>query len=333
MLGGDITFTSAPGAGSAFTLLLDTGPIPHGTLLESPDREFAALHNGGTERQAEEWSVRGRILLADDGPDNQLLISTLLRKWGADVTVCDNGAAALELALASLRAGEPFDCILMDMQMPELDGYEATCRLRSSAYEAPIIALTANAMGSDRDLCLAAGCNDYATKPINRRELAAQINRLTGRGDRVTGLREAAVVPGGGAPPVADIAGDGSVFDADLLLERVAHDRTLAVDLAGVCLAQSAEWLDQLQQAVAARDRTTLKRVAHSLKNTADTLGGPQLMQAALALERVAATATTDELERLRHGTAEAAERFLPALRRFAESHAPAGGVPAAARR
>jgi CheY-like chemotaxis protein len=262
-----------------------------------------------------------------------LLISTLLRKWGADVTVCDNGAAALDLALESLRAGEPFDCILMDMQMPEMDGYEATRRLRSSGYGGPIIALTANAMGSDRELCLAAGCSDYATKPINRRELAAQINRLTGPGDRVAGLWEAAARPGGGTPPVPDIAGNESVFDPDLLLERVAHDRTLAVDLARVCLVQSAEWLNQLQQAVAAQDRTTLKRVAHSLKNTADSLGGPQLMQAALALERVAATATADELERLRHAAAAAAERFLPALQRFTEAHARAGGDPVAARR
>ena len=87
------------------------------------------------------------------------------------VTVADNGQIAHDLALAARDEGNPFDVILMDMQMPVMDGYDATGRLREAGYSGPIIALTAHAMSTDRDKCLAAGCDDYATKPIDRQKL------------------------------------------------------------------------------------------------------------------------------------------------------------------
>ena len=95
----------------------------------------------------------------------------MLKHAGAEVTVADNGQMAVDLSLAALREGKPFDCVLMDMQMPILDGYEATRRLRATGYEAPIVALTAHAMAGDDMKCLAAGCNDYTTKPIQRQRL------------------------------------------------------------------------------------------------------------------------------------------------------------------
>ncbi|MCA9164799.1 MAG: response regulator, partial [Planctomycetales bacterium] len=116
-------------------------------------------------------SLDCRILLAEDGPDNQRLISFVLRKAGAEVTLADNGQIALEMALAAEADNRPFDVILMDMQMPVMDGYQATGRLRDADYRGPIIALTAHAMRSDRQRCLQAGCDDYTTKPIDRRLL------------------------------------------------------------------------------------------------------------------------------------------------------------------
>ena len=112
-----------------------------------------------------------RILLAEDGPDNQRLIAFLLRKAGAEVELAENGQIALDLALAAQQAGSPFDVILMDMQMPVMDGYDATQKLRSAATREPIIALTAHAMTEDRQKCIDAGCDDYIAKPIDPKKL------------------------------------------------------------------------------------------------------------------------------------------------------------------
>ncbi|MEO1237651.1 MAG: response regulator [Planctomycetota bacterium] len=120
--------------------------------------------------------MRGRrILLVDDEPDSQLLLSVLLKRAGASVTLADNGHAAQDIAIHEQAQGQPFDVILMDMNMPELDGYAAARSLRSSGYANRIVALTAASMADDRDLCLAAGCDDYLAKPVEMSRLVACI--------------------------------------------------------------------------------------------------------------------------------------------------------------
>ncbi len=174
MLGGDIALVSSrPGAGSHFRLTIATGPVQGVVMIEDPTSATTVVPARSRERSLP--SLTGRILLAEDGPDNQRLISSILKKAGAEVVVASNGQMAVELALASLREEHPFDLVLMDMQMPVMDGYEAASRLRRGGYSRPIIALTAHAMASDRERCVRAGCSDYTTKPIERARFLAMI--------------------------------------------------------------------------------------------------------------------------------------------------------------
>src|SRR5205823_8041089 len=115
--------------------------------------------------------LSGRVLLAEDAPDNQVLISTLVRRYGIEVVIAADGRSALNLALESRAQERPFDLILMDMQMPEMDGYQATAELRRAGYDRPIVSLTAHTMSEDRERCLHAGCDDYLTKPVSRDDL------------------------------------------------------------------------------------------------------------------------------------------------------------------
>jgi PAS domain S-box-containing protein len=183
MLGGTITIESEPGRGSSFRVTVATGPLDGVKMLDDPAAATIARLEEVITAEPDADKLDCRILLAEDGKDNQRLITYVLRRAGAEVTVVQNGKLAVDAALAAAngrREGDPkhpFDVILMDMQMPVMDGYEATGLLRQRGYAGPIIALTAHAMASDRQKCIDAGCDDYATKPIDRKKLIAAIRR------------------------------------------------------------------------------------------------------------------------------------------------------------
>ncbi|MGA2062944.1 MAG: response regulator, partial [Thermoguttaceae bacterium] len=184
MLGGDVILVkSQPGIGSHFRVTIATGSVEGDHMLEMPNlltlQENVRYGTIGQKVTPAIW-LSGSILLAEDGPDNQRLISHILTKAGAEVTIVDNGKKVFDSAKAAAKAGHPFDLILMDMQMPVMDGYEATMALREEGYTGWIVALTAHAMASDRQKCLNAGCNDYATKPIQRQEFFATLAKYVG---------------------------------------------------------------------------------------------------------------------------------------------------------
>lgn len=213
LLGGKVTAESSPGVGGvfAFEMVVETEQVHFADKKETPFKPITIQSNIASDDQSlsqleadstqvtkatipsptKELPLDGvRVLVAEDGPDNQRLILFLLKKMGASVKVVENGALAVAALLpgdsegsdakASLHdsegdSNETFDVILMDMQMPVLDGYEAASVIKNLGFTQPIIALTAHAMQGEQDKCLAAGCDDYLTKPINRSLLLSTI--------------------------------------------------------------------------------------------------------------------------------------------------------------
>jgi PAS domain S-box-containing protein len=183
MLGGDIAVRSEPGKGSAFTLTVATGPLVHVEFVSPGGLSLPGEAATRAVAAASDLPLSGlplsgvRILLAEDGPDNQRLLSFQLRKAGAIVTIVENGRLAVEaMTIDGTLQGElatppRFDVILSDMQMPEMDGYASTRLLRSKGCVLPIVAITAHAMNGDEERCIEAGCDDYASKPVERTKL------------------------------------------------------------------------------------------------------------------------------------------------------------------
>ncbi|QDT36437.1 ATP-binding protein [Stratiformator vulcanicus] len=327
MLGGDVGVESNYGSGSTFTVRVKTELVPSATMLSDP---LEALGEADETPSINSGSgiLNCSLLLAEDSPDNQILIAGFLRKCGAEVVVCENGEQAVDLALMHEQDGRPFDLILMDMQMPILDGYDATKKLREYSYQRAIIALTANAMGSDRERCLEVGCNDYATKPIRRDELIGQIQaQLPKRdGDLTTSSEEDAMAdqPSTSSDERADETASGSgshpVFNEKTALERVAGEADLLVDIGEVFLEYSTEWMDEIDSSLASGDLATLKRAAHTLKNSADNVGGQATYETAFELERKAGDEAVDELPALRDAVRRELDRFRPVLRQHLDS-------------
>ena len=177
LLGGVLSATSTPTKGSIFRFSVPTGDLEGVPVIDDPE---AWLRE--TDENDDSTTVEGklncRILIAEDGPDNQALLRAILGPRVAEVVVAENGQIAVELAMNASVEGKPFDVILMDMQMPVMDGYQATRQLRMNGYEHPVVALTAHAMHGDRTHCMEAGCDDYTSKPIQRRQLLELIARL-----------------------------------------------------------------------------------------------------------------------------------------------------------
>ena len=183
-LGGTIACESRLGLGSTFRLTLPTGSLADVPLVRPT--ESAAVTRLMPEQKPEPATAAvcaGRtVLLAEDGPDNQRLIAMRLRQAGARVTVVDNGRLAVDRALDAASLGDPYDVVLMDLQMPVMDGYTAVRTLRRRGYRGFIAALTANAMQGERDRCIAAGCDDFMSKPIDARALVALVASREGKG-------------------------------------------------------------------------------------------------------------------------------------------------------
>jgi CheY-like chemotaxis protein len=337
MLGGDVTAASRRNAGSTFSVAVATGDLTGIELDLSPD-ETIANQPVDTPRDTGPERIAGRLLLAEDSPDNQLLISSLLKKLGATVVIADNGQVAVELAVAAVENGEAFDVILMDMHMPLLDGYGATRLLREKGYERPIIALTANAMAGEEQKCLDAGCDDYATKPIHRAKLVGQIRKQM---TRWSGPTAGGVAAGGAAGATATgsvVSSSGgraggeswprNVFDRRVALDRAGGDESLFRELCEMVCELAPKMLTDLESACDRDDVPVVKRQAHTLKNTADNSGGATARDLCFQIEQLAGNGDLGAIRRHLPEMRAAFETLLSILAtEIAVSGVSAGGV------
>jgi signal transduction histidine kinase/CheY-like chemotaxis protein len=183
-LGGDLTLESSLGQGTSVTFTIDVGTLERVPLIEAPEgfqpreRGPAPPKPAKSTKPAEFeliTGLSGRLLLAEDTADVRAFLESVLRKAGLEVETAEDGEVAFEKAIAAWEMGQPFDAVLMDMQMPVLNGFDATAKLRGKGYQGPIIAITSHALKGDRELCIEAGCDAYTTKPIDRQHLLRTI--------------------------------------------------------------------------------------------------------------------------------------------------------------
>lgn len=277
-----------------------TKPIRQSTLL---DAIMTALGAAGAAAAAADGPGVGRagrslrVLLAEDNAVNQKLAVRLLEKRGHRVTVANNGREAL----AALDR-DRFDAVLMDVQMPEMDGFAATAaireRERASGAHLPVIAMTAHAMKGDRENCLAAGMDGYVSKPLRPDELFTALEGLAS---------PAGGGAGGGPPPAATL-------DKAAALKRAGGDEELLKELAGLCLDECPRLLAEIRGAVARQDGAKLRLSAHALKGSVATLGAGEAAAAALRLEEMGRDQTWAGADAALEALEAAVGRLGPAL-------------------
>ncbi len=233
-----------------------------------------------TQGESPPATGRLRILLAEDSVVNQKLALAQLEPQGYQVTVAANGREAV----AQWEAGS-FDLILMDVQMPELDGLAATETIRQqerqSGRRVPIVAMTAYAMKGDRERCLAAGMDAYVSKPVRKQELLRVIAEVCAEAQPPAG--EPAAQAADSSP-----AGDGEVLDWTAALDQTQIDPVAFGELIELFLQQSPHLLQQIREAITAGDSISLRRAAHTLKGSAAVFAARRTTQAALELETMA---------------------------------------------
>lgn len=269
--------------------------------LNPPPSQPISDHTLGTQ------ALRGqRVLLVEDNPVNQEVVRCLLQEHGVVVTVAENGQVALDyLAQNHFDGCSGFMAILMDCQMPVMDGYECSRQLRNgkagkAASSIPIIALTANALASDRDACLAAGMSDYLSKPIDPERL---VNKLLEwlSGDSWPSSPVDEPTPAWQSVTASSLgrrAGDSVIaWDENAALEAVMGQQKTLNKMLGLFLNLSREQLSTLDDAVEARDLTTVADIAHTLKGSSGQLQAIALRQAAASLEESAREGDTVALE------------------------------------
>ncbi len=290
ILGGNIVVRTSAGEGSVFTLHINGQPVDKTSLVN----DLTEVFTPGAGTAGEINKLAGRVLLAEDGRDNRRLICAYLSAAGIAVETAENGLLAVEAARKSR-----FDVILMDMQMPEMDGYTAARVLRNEGYDLPIVALTAHAMAEDRKKCISAGCSDYLTKPVDRGLLLATL-AFYFREARPADAPDQAPATGPTAPTVAAPAPAPIPAPAEAPPEPAAatvlRSSLLADPLMADILPDYINSLPQqvagLQKAANAGEWKALQQMAHQIKGAGGGYGFSAITDTARQVEEFSKAAS-----------------------------------------
>jgi len=277
LMGGTIGVESTEGTGSTFWFTVRLALRPATAAAQPADGTEASVIRPRPSLPASPGR-RERILVAEDNPTNQMVALAILHKFGYRADAVTDGREAIRALQRT-----PYDLVLMDCQMPEMDGYEAAAVIRSphSAvlnHEVPIIAITAHVLREERERCRAAGMNDYLAKPIQPELVAAMLEKW---------LRSA----GGDFPAAEDAVEAGvpehaGIFDEFDFMQRNMHDETLGRDVIALYVVSAAGCLTSLQGSLAAGDTGGVLHLAHSLKGASATISAPAMYRLAAELEK-----------------------------------------------
>jgi len=237
---------------------------------------------------------KGRILLAEDNITNQQVALGILKKLGLTADAVANGREAVE-ALKTL----PYDLVFMDVQMPEMDGFEATCLIRDPRTgilnrNIPVIAMTAYAMQGDREKCLEAGVDDYVSKPVSLQALIAVLEKWLPKEDAEGGGRKTENIS---PVPKPESISSPVVFDHSVLLEQLMGDRELAASICKEFLADIPVRIASLREALEAGDVVEGGRRAHAIKGASATVGGEALRALAAEIEAVCRSGDREQMK------------------------------------
>ncbi len=292
LLGGQLTMTSEVGKGSVFSLTIPAG-------VDVTKQPFLDRHNMVSHIEAEEDEVKqakfsGHILVAEDARTNQVLIKSLLKRFDLQVTIAEDGNEAVQQALT-----EQYDLIFMDIEMPNMNGYEATKAIRKEGLKTPIIALTAYAMKGDDEKCFAAGCNDYISKPIEHKKLLQTLSKYLSEGNRDMNQRidsvksdveqlnqicsETSTANTTPAEPVDEQYGEVPVDFA--VIQKIYDDENVLKEIVKVFLEDAPETIELLAEAIVTKDSKNVKMYAHKLRGLARHVAARKLSDMLYHLE------------------------------------------------
>ncbi|MBW8039353.1 MAG: response regulator [Planctomycetes bacterium] len=292
LLNGKLSVASEEGKGSVFTLVVPANvDVKSQPLFEKYDLISRLEHEPDP---LEKDKFVGRVLVAEDSPTNQVLISLLLKRKGLDVTVVENGKDAVDKALA-----QSFDLIFMDIQMPKMNGYDATKSLRKNGVTIPIVALTAHAMKGDKQKCLSAGCSDYLAKPLNREKLVQIIRKyLSSKSEalaesvdsvksEVDQLNQIFSDEGSIDKPacgLTDIRSKITIIDWSSIVE-ICGDKNMVEEIVRIFLEDAPQSMELISEAIKTKNPKDLKLYAHRLKGSSRHVAAKELSEKAYRLE------------------------------------------------